>query len=166
MELSVKSARLTFISFVVLLTLLEIYAARLSYENYGWTAPLIILLCTPLNFVGVALYFNKHPILSLLFVVVLALAIVPRQLHLTKKLHLLREEALSITNYLYQQKLSTGKFPESLETYQFKYPTLKQSFWYRKSEENEFEIQFFVGTENASHFYSSRYGTQWHHIDD
>ncbi len=161
-----KIARTVFMVLLLTMVMIEIYCAKLSYENYGWWMPIFLYFLVFLNLLPVALFFKNAEIPAIILVVLLAVAIIPNQLTLTHKLMLEREEAGSITNYVYQQKILTGKFPANLNNYKFKYSALKDDFYYTQDGETSFTIHFSVGTTSTSHFFMHYTGTRWEYYDD
>jgi len=153
---------------VLLIVLLigEVYCAQLSYENYGWWMPPFLYLIILLNILPIILFLRKKQALAVTILATIAFLIIPNQLFLSHKYLLEREEGANITNYIYQQKLRTGKFPDNLKDYIFKYPELEDDFNYIKSDENDFEVHFSVGTTSTSHFFIHHGDGKWQYYDD
>ncbi|MFT3911495.1 MAG: hypothetical protein QM737_18875 [Ferruginibacter sp.] len=166
MEILSKKTKVIFGVLVIVLISLEIYCAKISYENYGWWMPILLYFLIFLNLLPIILFLKNSQISSLILLVLISLIIVPHQLVLAHKYLQEREEAANITNYLYQQKVLTGHFPESIANYKFKFPGLREDFSYWKEKEDYFTLQFSVGTTSTSHFFSSRSEGKWVYIDD
>lgn len=136
--------------------LLELFCAHLAFETLGAITSSFYFLVVAINIVPVILLFtNKQRTLAVFILSFIGLLIVPYQLYLGDKLISLKEEAANLTAYLYNQEQIDGTYPEDLSAYEFSFPELKNHFTYNKSTSEQFELYYFVGTENTSHYYKS-----------
>jgi len=151
-----------------LLILLEVIASELSYENYGWISPLIIYAIIVLNIIPIILFVFSKKILATILIIIIGLIIIPDEFILTYDLLKLKEEAANIVNYSYRIKISTGKFPNDISSYNFTHEELKEKIKYTKyKDEENFMVWYFVGTRSTDHFY--RHGDElgkWYFNDD
>jgi len=163
-----SSPNLYFGILTIILVGLELFAANLAYANYGWSKSAILYIITYFNIVPIILFYLKKRFFGLILLLGLGAFIIPNQLILTEKLTLLKEEAGNIVNFVYLKKQENGSFPENIEDYQFVYPELREHIDYRKYEHspNDFQVLYYVGTKNTSHYYTHSSGPNWDYYDD
>ena len=143
---------------------LEIVSAFLAYETLGEITSGAYLLGVGLN-LPLLIFSWKKPLAGAIGGVVLAAAIIPYQVLLTKRLMDVQTEAVEIVTFVYRNKASTGSFPADLKDYTFSNPDLKQFIQsYRRFNSDKFQLTYRVGTESTSHWYSSDSG--WHYYPD
>lgn len=155
-----------FFAITIILFLLELWASDLAYENYGWAESGLLYLISFCNIIPILLFLFKKPRIAFFTLIVLGLIIIPKQLILTQKYILEKEEGANIANHIYQQKILTGRFPENLDNYTFMFPNLKNDFSYNKESEDDFIILFSVGSKNTSHYFRHSRGDKWSYYDD
>ncbi|RFN58266.1 hypothetical protein [Marixanthomonas ophiurae] len=155
---------------IIILVGLELFAADLAYENYGWAESAILFIMILLNAIPIILLYFKKRLISLIILLGLGIIIIPNQLIVAKKLILLKEEAANIVNFAYLKKLKTGNFPDTISDYKFVNPKLKEHFDYSRfidnSNEDNFQVTYYVGTTHTSHFYTHNNGPNWYYYDD
>lgn len=160
-----KINKVLFLLVFGLLVGLEIFCANLAFETLGEITSGILSLFVALNIIPLILLLKNKITLATIFIIIIALILVPQQLYLGKKLIDLKEEGANIVAYLYEQKIETGNFPSDLSGYTFSFPKLQKHFTYYKEfgwfehpkkSNQAFHLLYFVGTKNTSHFYYSR----------
>ncbi len=143
----------------------ELIAMNLAYENFGWYLNRILYLFLFLNLIPIFLFiFNKKgsSIFSLIFI---GFFIIPIQFYYANINLKLKEEGANITSFVYQEKLKTGQFPLNLSSYKYKYPRLKNHFFYR-NEKKDFTVGYYVGSETSSDFHYGHKRGKWEYYDD
>lgn len=151
---------------IFLLIVLEIFCAKLAFETVGEVASAGLLWLVALNIIPLTLLIlKKQKEIAMGLLLLIALIIIPAQLYLGYKLLLLKEESANITAYIYEEKINKNTFPADLSGYTFSFPKLQKHFTYLKKSDGNFEIFYFVGTENTSHFYVSEH-KKWGYYPD
>ncbi len=146
---------------------IELFCAVLAYETIGEIfSTLLIFVIIVLNIAFTAIAIRRSTVLAGLAVVLLALAIVPRQLGLGLRLWGIQNEASQIVGYVYEKKIDTGEFPADLSDYTFANPDVKDLIqsYERLNDGADFMLLYYVGTETTSHWYSSETG--WGYYPD
>jgi hypothetical protein len=154
-----------FVALFGLLLALEMYCARLAYETIGEVVSSLYFLMIGINVILVILAY-RYRTLAAIGVILLAIAIIPYQLHLGDRLIRVQAEASRIVTFVYTERINAGSFPPTLDGYEFDDPAMEQYIQsYHVGEEgNEFSLFYRVGTENTSHFYMSQTG--WGYYPD
>ena len=157
-----------FTALAIILICLEIIACELSYENYGWLMQGICYLFLLTNIIPIILYIFKKKIAALILLLLIAVITIPDEFILAYDLIKLREESANITNYAYRAKLKTGKFPDDIKAYKFKFEGLKDRIKYTKyKDKDDFDVWFCVGTRSTDHFYRHSFENEkWYYYDD
>ncbi len=119
--------------FWVLLLAIEIACSQLAWETVGEIESgfLGFLIC--LNVVPFVIYFFQSKVARKIAVglaLLLAALIIPRQLLLRYRWHLLQQEASNLIKYAKENKSRTGAYPRDLTAYHFLYPNLKPHITY------------------------------------
>lgn len=150
----------------LIIIILEIYSAELAYENIGAIYSEIMYGVIFLNIIPILFLIFKKRLVAFLLILSIGFYIIPNQLLLAKKLILLKEEAANIVNYAYMKRIEAGDFPENISDYKFTYPKLSEGVYYQKSDTNDFEVIYHVGTKNTMHFYRHSIGPNWYYNND
>ena len=108
---------------------------------------------------------KKREELAIGVIALIALIIVPYQFYLGGKLLHLKEEAANITAYLFEERIENGAYPQDLSGYTFTFPQLKNHFRYQPGSNDQFDLDYYVGTPNTSHYYSSEL-QKWEYYPD
>jgi len=145
---------------VIFLVALEIYCAKLAFENLAEIiSDFLLYIIVPINIIPILLLFSGKKIrLAIGILMVLGLIVVPYQLFLNDKLINLKEESANITAYLHKYEIVNKKLPSDLSGYTFSFPKLQKNFNYyidKQSGKEQFYLTYFVGSNSTHHFYSS-----------
>ena len=159
-----KKGKLTWLILFILIGL-EVYAAQLAYHTIGEVISSLYLVLIGLNAIPIVLLLSKTmKKWGVVLMSIIALAILPYQFYLGSLLNPLEIEAEKLVDYLEREKGENGTYPQDLSDYNFNQARLENHFRYQKLN-NEFELSYFVGTPNTSHFYLNQTG-QWFYYAD
>ena len=150
---------------MLVLVPIELACAYLAYETIGEIVSGLYFIAVIINlvFIVVAIRFPRAAALG---AVALALAIIPFQLVLGRRLLRVQTEASQIVAYVYEQRLATGEYPADLADYEYRDPTTRKYIQRYAADESvgDFRLAFRVGTKNTSHTYSPDVG--WSYYPD
>ncbi len=161
-----KTEIILFAALMISLIPLELFCGILAYETLGAVTSQVYLVGTVLFNLAFIILAFRYPSVTILAVIIFALMVIPYQLVLGQRLLRVQAETTRIVAYAYEQKSQAGAFPANLSGYtaidieMFNYI---QSFQLDETGE-QFTVYFRVGTENTSHWYSSKDG--WGYYPD
>lgn len=156
--------RILGLSILGILFPLELAAASLTFETVGELASGFAFLLVFLN-LPLAAFVVWRPLTGSLLAVLLALAILPRQVVLGHRLLGLREESAAIVAWVYEQHRRSGEFPPDLDEYEPKRSELLPFLTYTPDRSRGgFLLVFSVGTPSTSHGFSPATGW-WYYPD-
>ena len=154
----------------IIIIVVEIYCAEISYYNYNAFEPFFIYLAILLNFIPSVLFYYKKRIISAILFALIAAYIIPEQISMRLKYLENKSLGVDIVDYIYDYKEKYNKFPENLSTFKFKNKALEEEFIYKKDNENDFVLLFSVGTKSTSHYYrhsrTDSFKRAWNYCDD
>jgi uncharacterized protein (DUF58 family) len=152
-------------SLLVLLIPLEAICARLAFQTIGEIVSTLYFLAIGLNLLFLVLAIRYRTVAAL-GVILLALAIIPYQLYLGNRLVRVQAEVSRIVTFAYEERVHTSRFPVSLARYEYEDPEMERYIKrYQVVDDGDgFSLFYRVGTENTSHFYTSRSG--WGYYPD
>lgn len=149
---------------MVLLIAAEIACAELAWHTIGEVVSSLYVILIFFNIIPFLLGFTKFRRLAVGLALLCALLIIPYQVLLGYRWHLLRQETLSIVAHVNQVKKQTGEYPPNLSAYQFLHPRLQHHITYEYYEPTNYSVYFYIGTPDTSHWYNSNSG--WGYYPD
>lgn len=142
--------------FIILPT--ESYFSEQAYFTVNWVISGLFYLVSYISvFVSILLVTLNLNKLSIAFLSIGLLVVVPYNLYYTNDLHNLKTESDSIVHWVYQRKLKTGAFPKTISN---KHDS-RINYWAGK---DDFMLSFYVSTPKTGHFYTLKDG--WCNMDD
>jgi len=148
------------------LILIEIFAAKLALETIGEITSGLYYLAIAINIIPILmLLFSKQKQVATIIILLIGFIIIPYQLYLGDKLLSLKEESANITAYLYEGKIQDNIYPNDLSGYAFSSPELEKHFNYNRESDAKFNLSYFVGTKNTSHYYNPE-AKKWAYYPD
>jgi hypothetical protein len=149
---------------LAILVPLEILAGHLAYETLGELDSALLLMAVLLN-LPIALLALWRPLPGAVAGLVLGLLLIPEQVILGRRLVEVQREATAIVTYAYEVRAATGRFPDDLDDYvPIDERNLRQVQVYRLLKSGDFQVLYFIGTRDTSHWYSSSGG--WGYYPD
>ena len=155
----IPNEEIAFSTLIILLILpIEIYFSEQANFTVNWVTSGLFYLASCISvFLSVLFLILNENKLSIAFLSIGLLVVVPYNLYYTNDLHNLETESDSIVHWVYQRKLETGAFPKTMGS---KHDS-RITYWAGK---DDFILLFHVTTPNSGHFYTLKDG--WCYMDD
>jgi hypothetical protein len=143
---------------------IEVGACVIAYYTIGAIISVLILLSLLANivFLVISIAFPRTGLVAMALVAVLVVA---PQIGLAVRMLHTHNEAQRIIGWAQTERLRTGTYPSSLDSYTFACPEHRKYLRYHRwRDQDVFEVVYYIGTPNTGHRYSSNNG--WVYIDD
>jgi len=163
-NMSAAKGGLAFGVFMLLLIVAEVACARLAWHTVGEIHSALLMCLVWLNFAPPLFYLLKFKKLAVGLALFGAVLIVPHQVFLGHRWHLLQQETLSIAAYVNRVKKQRGSYPKTLAAYRFLYPSLQPELTYEYYKPSDYAVHFHIGSPNTEHWYEA--GSGWWYYPD
>ncbi len=118
-----------------------------------------------LNIIPVLCYFFRLKIIAYIIALIIGGIVIPYKVVLFIKWSELKKEALEIRKFVYNYKELNKIFPENILEYEFKKQKLAKHFSYRTANQQNFVLQYYIGTQGTTHYYNHKFG-KWSYYPD